>query len=248
MATSDTANRMPVYFVSHGGPTLLDNTEYPLDQPIGKGLRQIGDEIKALNPRGMVVVSGHWESATRGLQVNSRSAILQPLIYDFYNFPQWMYKETFEHKVDPKLAQQVAEVFNKESIKTDAVDRGLDHGVWVVLKKAGLEGADFPIVQLSLFGNESMEEHLRMGEILSPLRDQGIVVVGSGMAVHNLRDLFGSNSVRPYVKPFDKEIERAIIDSPPHERRSAMAALAGSSILHKAHPTLEHLLPLHVVV
>ncbi|KAJ2857011.1 hypothetical protein GGI22_003632 [Coemansia erecta] len=248
MSTLTTNNRMPVYFVSHGGPTLLDDTEYPPSEPIATGLRQIGDEIKALNPRGMVVVSGHWESSTRGLQVNGRSALPQPLIYDFYGFPNWMYKETFEHKVDPKLTQQVADAFSKGGIKTDVVDRGLDHGVWVALKKAGLAGAAFPIVQLSLLGNESMEEHLQMGELLAPLRDQGIVVVGSGMAVHNLRDFSNSNVVRPYVEPFDKEVEHAIVDSAPEKRRSAVAALAGSSNLRKAHPTLEHLLPLHVAV
>ncbi|KAJ2552120.1 hypothetical protein EV175_003437 [Coemansia sp. RSA 1933] len=248
-STKIPSTRMPVYFVSHGGPTLLDDTNYPPDQPIAKGLRQIGDEIKALNPRAMVIISGHWESTnTGGLQVNGHSAHPQPLIYDFYGFPDWMYRETFEHRVDPGLTQQVADIFNQQGTKADIVDRGLDHGVWVALKKAGLAGADFPIIQLSLLGNESMEEHLRMGETLAPLRDQGIVIVGSGMAVHNLRDLFGSTDVRPYVVPFDKEVERAVVDSAPRDRRSAVAALARSANLRNAHPTLEHLLPLHVVV
>ncbi|KAI9503828.1 Extradiol ring-cleavage dioxygenase, class III enzyme, subunit B [Coemansia spiralis] len=251
--TMTDATRMPVYFVSHGGPNLLDDTEYPPNGPIGKGLRQIGSEIISLKPRGMVVVSGHWEASPHALQVNGKAATPQPLIYDFGGFPQWLYKEQFEHEVDPKLTQQVVELFARENVEIDAVDRGFDHGVWVVLKKAGLAGASFPIVQLSLFQNESMEDHLRLGEILSPLRDQGIVVVGSGMAVHNLRDFFGSqgsssNGVRPYVEPFDKEIEKAILDTAPESRRKAVADLAKSANLRKAHPTLEHLLPLHVAV
>ncbi|KAJ2506258.1 hypothetical protein GGI11_006727 [Coemansia sp. RSA 2049] len=253
---SGNGHRMPVYFVSHGGPNLLADTEYPADQPIARGLRQIGDDIRALHPRGMVVISGHWESNSGkrgGLQVNGLSATPQPLIYDFYGFPPHMYRETFEHKVDPKLTQQVAGLFAKAGVPIDTVDRGLDHGVWVVLKKAGLAGSAFPIVQLSLLGTESMDDHLRVGEILAPLRDQGVVIVGSGMAVHNLRDLFGSGpssggAIRPYVKPFDMEVDRAVIESAPDARRAAMVALASSDNLRKAHPTLEHLLPLHVAV
>ncbi|KAJ2642330.1 hypothetical protein GGH99_008750, partial [Coemansia sp. RSA 1285] len=94
---SGNGHRMPVYFVSHGGPNLLADTEYPADQPIARGLRQIGDDIRALHPRGMVVISGHWESNSGkrgGLQVNGLSATPQPLIYDFYGFPPHMYRET----------------------------------------------------------------------------------------------------------------------------------------------------------
>ncbi|KAI8319591.1 Extradiol aromatic ring-opening dioxygenase, partial [Martensiomyces pterosporus] len=245
--------RTPVYFVSHGGPNLLDPNQFPYDEPVGQGLKKIGDEIRALNPRGMVIVSGHWEAGRNSLQVNGKSPLPQPLIYDFYNFPAWMYKETFEHQVDPKLTQQVVDLFSKSSVEIEAVDRGLDHGVWVVMKKAGLANAGFPIVQLSLYHNESFEDHIRLGEILQPLREQGIVVVGSGMAVHNLRDLFGPNGsrtggVRSYVKPFDKEIDQAVLGNSGETRKEAAAGLARSEYLRQAHPTLEHLFPLHVAV
>ncbi|KAJ2365362.1 hypothetical protein H4S01_003287 [Coemansia sp. RSA 2610] len=251
MATSRSSS-MPVYFVSHGGPNLLDDHEYPPTEPIAKGLRAIGDEIRALQPRGMVVVSGHWEAGASSLQVNGKSPLPLPLIYDFYGFPDAYYKQQFPHHVDPQLTRQVVEQVTKSGIDIEAVDRGLDHGAWVVLKKAGLADAPFPIAQLSLFHSDSMDAHLRLGEALAPLRDQGIVIVGSGMAVHNLRDLFGpggsrSGGVRPYVEPFDKEIERAVL-APPAERRQAVAALADSQLLRQAHPTLEHLMPIHVAV
>ncbi|KAJ2800477.1 hypothetical protein H4R20_004047 [Coemansia guatemalensis] len=244
---------MPVYFLSHGGPSLLDDNDYPPEQPIAKGLAKIGDEIKELRPRGMVIVSGHWEAGHDSLQVNGKSPLPQPLIYDFYGFPSWMYKEEFPHKVDPDLTQEIVKLFAERDIKIESVDRGLDHGVWVVLKRAGLANADFPIVQLSLFRNDSMEKHLELGRALAPLREQGIVIVGSGMAVHNLRDLFGpggsaSGGVRPYVRPFDKDVEQAITGVSSSERWKAVAALAHSDNLRKAHPTLEHLLPLHVAV
>ncbi|KAJ2845623.1 hypothetical protein IWW36_004706 [Coemansia brasiliensis] len=241
---------MPVYFVSHGGPNLLDDAEYPPDQTISKGLRIIGDEIRSLNPRGMVVISGHWEAGRTSLLVNGKSEFPQPLIYDFYGFPADYYKQQFPHQVDPQLTQQLVKMFTDANVKIEAVDRGLDHGVWVVLKKAGLANAPFPIVQLSLYRNDSMDMHLLMGAILEPLRDQGVVIVGSGMAVHNLRDLFGPgspSSVRPYVKPFDKEIEHAILGSS-NDRKMKAAMLSESKFLRQAHPSLEHLMPLHVAV
>ncbi|KAJ2122591.1 hypothetical protein IW147_003253 [Coemansia sp. RSA 720] len=238
---------MPVYFVSHGGPNLLDDTEYPPTGSIGRGLRAIGDEIRALEPRGMVVVSGHWEAGPSSLQVSGTSE--QPLIYDFYGFPASYYKQQFQHTVDPQLTSKVAELFKARNIPIETVARGLDHGAWVVLKKAGLANAPFPIIQLSLYKNDSMDMHVQLGETLKSLRNEGIVVVGSGMAVHNLRDLFGSRStsVRPYVEPFDKQIEQAVL-GPLSERKEGVLQLAKSKILRQAHPTLEHLMPLHVAV
>ncbi|KAJ2611921.1 hypothetical protein H4S08_002929 [Coemansia sp. RSA 1365] len=244
---------MPVYFLGHGGPNLLDDNDYPPNQPIANGLARIGDEIKNLNPRGMVIITGHWEAGHDSLQINGKSSQPQPLIYDFYGFPSWLYKEEFPHKVDPKLTQEVAKLFVEHNIKIDVVDRGLDHGAWIVLKRAGLENAKFPIIQLSLYRNDSMEKHLELGKVLAPLRSQGIVIVGSGMAVHNLPDYFEahrfpSNSLYPYVIPFDKEIDHAIITVPSNQRWKATKDLAHSSYLKKAHPTIEYLLPLHVVV
>ncbi|KAJ1807274.1 hypothetical protein LPJ75_004844, partial [Coemansia sp. RSA 2598] len=209
------------------------------------GLSKIGKEILELNPRALLVVSGHWEAGASTLQVNSKSGIQQPLIYDFYGFPSWMYKEEFPHRPGPELARQVSGMLGAAKIPTETVDRGLDHGVWVVLKKAGLANAPFPIVQLSLFHNDSMDKHFELGRLLAPLRDQGVVIVGSGMAVHNLRDLFTSRSqgVPAYVPIFDKQIEAALGCE---NRKKAMVDLEFSDYLRKAHPTLEHLMPLHV--
>ncbi|KAJ1957153.1 hypothetical protein GGI12_005104 [Dipsacomyces acuminosporus] len=249
MATALQQDLAPVYFLSHGGPTLLDETKFPYDEPIGKGLKEIGDDILAYKPKGVVIISGHWEAGSNYLQVNGKDGKVQPLIYDFYNFPSWYYKEQFEHQVDERLTQQVADLVSSAGIDIESVDRGLDHGVWVALKKAGLENAGFPIVQLSLYQNESAEDHIRLGEILQPLREQGIVIVGSGMAVHNLRDMWGSDEVRPYVKPFDREVENAVVNvSSGDERKKQVADLLHSRFLRQAHPTLEHLLPLHVAV
>ncbi|KAJ2842344.1 hypothetical protein J3B02_005608, partial [Coemansia erecta] len=241
------ASRMPVYFVSHGGPNLLDSKDYPPSDAISQGLSKIGSEILGLNPRALLIVSGHWEAGATTLQVNSKTGIEQPLIYDFHGFPSWMYKEEFPHRLDPELAHQVSSILNSANIPTEIVDRGLDHGVWVVLKKAGLANAPFPIVQLSLFHNDSMQKHVELGETLASLRDQGVVIVGSGMAVHNLRDLFTSRSqgVPSYVPAFDKQIEDALTSSYDN-RKQAMVELEHSDYLRKAHPTLEHLMPLHV--
>ncbi|KAJ2786032.1 hypothetical protein GGI15_001740 [Coemansia interrupta] len=248
MSSTSSSGAMPVYFVSHGGPNLLDPTDYPPSEPIAQGLSKIGREILALNPRALLILSGHWEAGPASLQINSKSAQPQPLIYDFYGFPASFYEEKFPHTASPQFAQEVASLVSQADIPIDLVDRGLDHGVWVVLKKAGLADAPFPIVQLSLFHDDSMERHVRLGEALSELRKRGVVVVGSGMAVHNLRDLFGpgaTRGVRDYVPLFDKEIEAALNSD---DRRRAVVDLAHSDYLRSAHPTLEHLLPLHVAV
>ncbi|KAJ1900307.1 hypothetical protein LPJ66_001567 [Kickxella alabastrina] len=244
-----TTTPLPVYFVSHGGPNLLDESDYPPTSAISKALRKIGDDIRAQNPRALLVLSGHWESNSgKSLQINGKSAFPKPLIYDFGGFPAWLYKEEFAHKTEPALTQQIAQLLTQGGIPVETVDRGLDHGAWVVLKKAGLESAPFPIIQLSLFRNDSMPQHVHLGQLLAPLREQGVVIVGSGMAVHNLRDYFGASatSVRSYVRPFDKEIETALLSG--ENREQAILALSESDYLYKAHPTLEHLLPLHVAV
>ncbi|KAJ2381372.1 hypothetical protein GGI05_006006, partial [Coemansia sp. RSA 2603] len=88
---------MPVYFVSHGGPNLLDPKDYPSDQPIAQGLAKIGRDILALRPRALLVLSGHWEAGPASLQINGKSAQSLPLIYDFYGFPPSFYKEQFAH-------------------------------------------------------------------------------------------------------------------------------------------------------
>ncbi|KAJ2720483.1 hypothetical protein GGI07_004566 [Coemansia sp. Benny D115] len=247
--TSSPSAPMPAYFVSHGGPNLLDDADYPPAHPVSQGMRRIGQDILAHRPRAMLVVSAHWQSPTRtGLQINTKSPEPHPLIYDFGGFADWLFREQFAYTPDPGFSAEVADLVRSAGISTDQVDRGFDHGVWVVLKKAGLDNAPFPIVQMSLFAHESMPAHVRLGEILEPLRHSGVVIVGSGMAVHNLRDLFTSRSsgVRSYVDPFDKEIEAAVLKPVGKDRNAALEALEHSDLLRRAHPSLDHLLPLHV--
>ncbi|KAJ2725115.1 hypothetical protein GGI07_001485 [Coemansia sp. Benny D115] len=245
---------MPAYFIGHGSPYLLDEAQYPPDHPVSQGMNRIGQEILAQRPRAMLIVSAHWQSeksgCSTGVQINSMSPTPQPLIYDFKGFADWLYRVQFAYKPDTSFSTEVTNLLRSADIPVDQVDRGFDHGVWAPLKKSGLDNAPFPIVQLSLFAGESMSAHLQLGKVLGPLRYEGVVIVGSGMAVHNLYDYFSARSsdVLSYVEPFDREVDAAVLQPLGTNRNAELVKLKQSKLLSTAHPTLEHLLPLYVVV
>ncbi|KAJ1921709.1 hypothetical protein H4219_000442 [Mycoemilia scoparia] len=257
-ATPDTivsGKKMPVLFLSHGGPNLLSDDEYPLDEGIGKELQRIGKHItEEIKPKMVLVISAHWQAEPNAVHINQQQ--FTPLIYDFYGFPAKYYSATFEHIGSPELAHNVVNLLQSQKINAKTVNRGMDHGVWVALKKAGLEKAKFPIVEMSLYNNESMEKHIELGKALAPLREQGVLIIGSGMAVHNLRDLWNArDSVPDYVPKFDKQLDDIVLKSRAAENESiadvrarGATELAKSPYLRRAHPALEHLLPFHVVI
>ncbi|KAJ1672891.1 hypothetical protein EV182_006283, partial [Spiromyces aspiralis] len=202
-------SRMPVLFLSHGGPNLLSDEEYPLDRGVGKGLREIGTYIRNLKPRAILIASAHWQAEPEVIHVNQQQ--ITPLIYDFYGFPDEYYSQTFNHVGSPELARQVVETLGRDGIMARAVNRGMDHGAWVVLKKAGLENAGFPIVEMSIFRSDDMQRHIDLGRALASLREQGVLIIGSGMAVHNLRDMWGISQVPDYVPAFDKHLDEIVL-------------------------------------
>lgn len=131
--------------------------------------------------------------------------------------------------------------------------RGLDHGVWAVFKVAFNEKTNplnVPLVQVSLFATEDPAQHLALGRAVFSLREEGIQIIVSGMAVHNLRDMrFGFGGLRPYTKSFDEALREAVetdVSKGTEERDAKMVQLLKRSDARGAHPTFEHLLPIHV--
>lgn len=148
------------------------------------------------------------------------------------------------------MAQKVIEALSKAGIKTDPVQRGLDHGVWASFKVAFNEKTNplnVPVVQVSLFATEDPVQHIALGKAVSPLRDEGIQIIVSGMAVHNLRDMrFGlGGAPRSYSKTFDAALKEAV-EAPVEEREEKLVQLLKRSDARPAHPSFEHLLPIHV--
>jgi 4,5-DOPA dioxygenase extradiol len=213
-----------------------------------------------VKPKAVIVFSAHWEADRPDLiQVNT--VVHEPLIYDFYGFPGHHYKEKFVHQGSPEVAQRVLSVLEEAGIKAEGVERGLDHGVWAAFKVAfddefgkggALEGV--PVVQVSLFDVErgatevDAEKHVKLGRAVEKLRDEGILIIVSGMAVHNLRDMDYRElgRVMEYTETFDEALKDAVEDHGTGEQRDkAMIELLSRA---DAHPTFEHLLPIHVGV
>ena len=165
---------MPVLFLGHGSP--MNAIE---DNAWSRGWREAGERLP--RPRAVLMVSAHWE--TRGVAVTAAEA--PETIHDFGGFPQALFDVRYRAPGDPALARRVAGLLAPEPVLLDPA-RGLDHGAWSVLAPM-YPAADVPVVQLSLDRTKSAREHYEMGGRLAPLRDEGVLIVGSGDIVHNLR-------------------------------------------------------------
>jgi len=176
--------KMPVYFISHGGPPIMEqynDKTYLYWQDFHKELE--------IEPKAILIISAHWE--TKG-KLEITAADQQELIYDFYGFPSSYYTVKYPAKGDKVLVSRVIDLLTNASITVSGnTNRGLDHGSWIPLKIMYPE-AKIPILQLSLNANLSPEYHLAVGHALAPLRDEGVLIIGSGGMTHNFRD-FGTS-------------------------------------------------------
>ncbi|EEP78737.1 conserved hypothetical protein [Uncinocarpus reesii 1704] len=223
---------------------------YQHDHQAYRKLQQIGKEITSkVKPRAVVVFSAHWQGGRDTIQVNT--AEITELIYDFYGFPSHYYKEKYPNVGSREIADKVIEAIKDAGMNVEGVKRGLDHGVWASFKCA-FDPEDnplnVPVVQVSLFDTEDPDQHFRLGQAVSKLREDNIQIVVSGMAVHNLRDLrftFGDPRPLPYAVSFDEALKEAVT-SAPADRQKALRDLLKRPDARQAHPTFDHLLPIHV--
>lgn len=239
--------KTPVYFISHGGPNIMYNTDHPVYPQLQKIGREITQKVK---PKAVVVFSAHWQGERDVIEINTFENT--ELIYDFYGFPSHYYRETFSNKGSPAVAKKVIDSLTAAGIKTEGMRRGLDHGVWACFKVAFNEKTNplnVPVVQVSLFATGNPVQHLALGRAVSRLREEGIQIIVSGMAVHNLRDgLSGFRGTTSYSKDFDEALREAVETEGEEERAVKMIGLLERGDARKAHPTFEHLLPIHVGV
>ncbi|KAJ5698980.1 hypothetical protein N7462_000985 [Penicillium macrosclerotiorum] len=238
--------KTPVYFLSHGGPNVMYDTEHPAYRKLGEIGREITTKVK---PRAVVVFSAHWQGGRDTIYVNT--AEMTDLIYDFYGFPDHYYKEKYPNVGSKEVAHKVLDALKATGIEAQGVKRGLDHGVWASFKCAfepESNPLNVPVVQVSLFNTEDPEQHYRLGQAVAKLREENILIIVSGMAVHNLRDLrfsFGNSRPMPYTVSFDEALKEAVTKLPA-EREKAMADLLKRPDARQAHPTFDHLLPIHI--
>ncbi|KAF2155704.1 extradiol ring-cleavage dioxygenase [Myriangium duriaei CBS 260.36] len=238
--------RTPVYFFSHGGPNIIEDTKHPAFA----SLQSIGREItQKVKPKAVIVVSAHWQAGASTVEVNT--AELQPLIYDYYGFPTRFYELQYPNTGSASLANLILSRLRGAGIDARGVKRGLDHGVFAPFTVAfnpEQNPLGVPLVQMSLFDNDDADAHYKLGQALSGLRDEGVAIIVSGMAVHNLREMWaasGKPTPMPYAVSFLQALDEAV-QAEPRDRQAAMAALLKRSDARRAHPSFEHLLPIHV--
>jgi 4,5-DOPA dioxygenase extradiol len=221
---------MPTVFVSHGSPTLILG-----DSPARAFLATLGKQLP--RPTAIVAVSAHWDTDMPAVSLARRP----DTIHDFYGFPDALYRLRYAAPGAPELAERVAKLTGAAH---DA-HRGLDHGAWVPAM-LGWPEADIPIFQLSVQPNESPAHHIALGRKLSALREEGVLVMGSGSATHNLRALVrggGDSEPEPWAQEFDDWLAAAV-ETGDEAALADYRAQAPNAV--DAHPTDEHFLPLHV--
>ena len=225
--------RMPALFVAHGAPPLLDMPGW---------VGELRTWARALpRPRAILVLSAHWES--RPVSLGATRPV--PLVYDFYGFPRHHYEQKYAAPGAPQLAERVRSLLAPLGPVTQEPERGLDHGAYVPLVAMYPE-ADVPVLQVSLPGEEP-RELLALGRALRPLREEGVLLMGSGFITHNLRalDWEGRAPTPAWASEFDawtaEALARKDVDALLDYRRKAPG-------VRQALPTPEHFLPLLVAL
>jgi aromatic ring-opening dioxygenase catalytic subunit (LigB family) len=193
-------------------------------------------------PRAVLVISGHWEADPVAVNVQTRP----PLLFDYYGFPDHTYQLKYPAPGDPQLAADVRTLLSASGIpSTEEHQRGLDHGVFVPFLMV-FPNADVPVVQLSLKQGLGPEAHLQLGAALAPLRDRGVLIVGSGMSFHNLRVRSMDNALIPGSQLFDDWLGQTVCQSDIQVRNAGLANWSQAPAARYAHPREEHLMPLLV--
>ncbi|MEO8902064.1 MAG: class III extradiol ring-cleavage dioxygenase [Polyangiaceae bacterium] len=240
---STPSGRLPVVYLPHGGGpwpfVTLGIGSKAEQEEMARYLRGLGSVPKT-TPQAVLVISAHWEEAVPTVM----SGAHPPMLYDYSGFPPESYEVTWPAPGEPALAKRVRDLLSAAGIESaENTERGFDHGTFVPLKLA-YPNADMPTVQLSLKRGLDPKEHLALGRALSPLRDEGVFIVGSGSSFHNLR-AFGPQAAKNSAE-FDSWLgETARAEAGERDRRLNDWASAPSA--RACHPREEHLLPLMVI-
>jgi aromatic ring-opening dioxygenase catalytic subunit (LigB family) len=235
---------LPTLFIPHGGGPcfFMEWTMGPPDtwRRTAEWLQSI-DASLPTRPRALLVVSAHWEAPVATVTAGASP----PLVYDYYGFPPHTYELRWPAPGFPHLADRVRKLLAGAAIDSRGdLERGFDHGVFVPLKVA-FPDARLPTVQMSLRAGLDPAAHIAMGRALAPLRDEGVLIVGSGMSYHNMSD-FMTSRAREHSARFDEWLSRTI-ESTAEERDSRLVRWADAPSSRESHPREEHLLPLMVV-
>ena len=224
--------RMPVLFVGHGSPmnAIEDNAWSRAFRALGKALPR---------PRAVLAMSAHWCTEGTWLTGSARPAT----VHDFGGFPQELYEVEYPAPGMPELAKRVQQLLSKQRAQLDST-QGLDHGTWSVLCHTA-PAADIPVVQMSLDVRLSATQRMELARALMPLRDEGVLLLGSGNITHNLQDAFARLHRGDTTTPaFARDFDRAVVEALQQRDSDRLAALIQTPEGRRSHPTEDHWWPL----
>lgn len=237
-------NRLPTVYLPHGGGPcfFMEWTLGPRDtwDRLALFLRTLPERYP--QARSLLVISAHWEERRLTVQTAERP----PLFFDYHGFPPHTYELTWPAPGSPDCASRVRALLTMAGFdsKVDAA-RGFDHGVFVPLKVA-YPYPTLPTLQLSLDETLDARTHLAIGRALTPLRDEGVLIIGSGMSFHNMSAFMNPGAVHPSSRVFDDWL-RETCEAEPARREERLSRWMTAPAARDAHPREEHLLPLMVV-
>lgn len=235
--------RLPTYFLSHGGgpwPYMKDRFGTTFDK-LEAALVDIHHQLEA-RPRAVLVISGHWESD----EFSVSASAAPPMVYDYYGFPDHTYQIRYSAPGAPELATRVQALLTAGGIPCGSdPTRGFDHGTFSLMKPL-YPDADVPIMQLSLHAGFDPTQHINVGRLLAPLREDEILIIGSGSSYHNLQRWKSDANVP--ARQFDEWLQQTLVRSGPEERIKRLTAWTAAPSARLAHPREDHLLPLMVAV
>ena len=225
----DRTTLAPAAFIGHGSPmnTLEDNRFTATWRTLGRSVAK---------PRAILAISAHW-------YINGTAVTAMPkprVIHDFFGFPRELFEFQYPAPGAPDVAEEVAEVVKPQYVGLDHESWGLDHGTWSVLAHM-FPKADIPVVQLSIHAGKDIDYHIDLGARLAPLRERGVMIVGSGNVVHNLRriDFRRPDLAFDWGERFDAEVRHVMTGAP-----RTLARVGAHPDYAPSVPTAEHFLPL----
>ena len=238
-----TTRTLPTYFISHGGgpwPWMKDLTNGAYDR-LEASLTEMPQQI-GTTPKAVLVISGHWEERDFTVMSGANPA----MIYDYSGFPEHTYRIKYAPPGSPQIAERVRGLIEGAGFAAHLDPRrGYDHGTFAPLAVI-YPDADVPVLQLSLRHGYDPKDHIAVGRALAPLRHEGVLILGSGLSYHNLRD-FGPPAKEPSAA-FDHCLQETLVAVSPLERINRLVEWEAAPAARRAHPQEDHLLPLMVVV
>jgi aromatic ring-opening dioxygenase catalytic subunit (LigB family) len=235
--------RFPVLFISHGGgPWPYVDSLKQMYVRTERELRRLPERLP-MRPKAVLVISGHWEAPNFSVATGARP----PMAYDYSGFPAHTYEIRYAAPGDPALADKARRLIAGAGLTVVAdPGRGFDHGVFVPLSLM-YPKADVPIVMASIHSGYDPRDHLALGRALAPLRDDGVLIVGSGLTYHNMRG-FNRDGSTGDAEAFTRYLNEAISLEDAHERDERLIHWESAPRARSAHPREDHLMPLLVAV